>query len=281
MIGKIGKSDHAIIKCVIDTEVVRSKNTMMRPNYNRANCVEMRKMMRKDWERELEGKNVNEVWSAIKGALETAVATHVPLRRKKRTDEPKWLDAEMRQKICSKRRAWCEWKRTGRVTERAAYNKEERECKKMIKNKNNALERNIAKNRTSNPKMYFSYVSSAKRNRSRIGPLKNDDGDFIIKAKDQAETMSEFFKSNFTRSDGEPPTKDPINGNKSLTDIDVTEERTKTLINGLGEYAAPGPDGFPPILLKILNSVQKIDGCWTNSRRMEGRSYHANSQERK
>ena len=252
MIGKIGKSDHAMIKCVIDTDVVKSNNATMRPNYNRANCVEMRRMMRKNWREELEGKTVNEMWSVIKKSLENTVTIHVPLKKKKRTDEPKWLDAEMRQKINSKRRAWTEWKRTGRATERAAYDKEERECKKMIKNKKNALERSIAKNRTSNPKMYFSYINSAKRNRSRIGPLKNDNGEFIIKAKDQAETMSDFFSSVFTRSDGEPPAKNPINGNESLTDIEVTEEQVKKLIDGLREYAAPGPDGFPPKLLQIL-----------------------------
>ena len=100
--------------------------------------------------------------------------------------------------------------------------------------------------------MYYSYVSSAKRNRSRIGPLKNDAGDFIIKAKEQAETMGQFFASVFTRSDGEPPEKEQINGNVSLDDIDITEERVKKLIDGLREFAAPGPDGFPPILLKIL-----------------------------
>ena len=66
-----------MIKCVIDTDVVRSNNTTMRPNYNRANCVEMRRMMRKDWQREMEGKNVNEAWLVIKESLNTTVATHV------------------------------------------------------------------------------------------------------------------------------------------------------------------------------------------------------------
>ena len=98
------------------------------------------------------------------------------------------------------------------------------------------MTRNIARNRSTNPKMYYSYVNSAKKNRSRIGPLKNDDGDFVIKAKEQAETMSSFFSSVFTKSDGEAPTKEPINGDVSLADIDVTEERVKTLIDGLREY---------------------------------------------
>ena len=97
--------------------------------------------------------------------------------------------------------------------------------------------------------MYYSYVNSAKKSRSRIGPLKNN-GEFVIKAKEQAETMNRFI----TRSDDDTPTKGPICGNNSLSDISVTEERVKTSIDGLREFAAPGPDGFPPKLLKILQN---------------------------
>ena len=82
--------------------------------------------------------------------------------------------------------------------------------------------------------------------------LKNSNGEFIIGPKEQAETMSDFFSSVFTRSNDEPPTKEAINGNKSLSDIEVTEARVKQLIDGMRENAAPGPDGFPPILLKML-----------------------------
>ena len=74
----------------------------------------------------------------------------------------------------------------------------------------------------------------------------------MIDSKEQAETMSQFFKSVFTRSDGDLPTKPAFDGNSELNDIEVTEERVRRLIDELRENAAPGPDGFPPILLKIL-----------------------------
>ena len=46
----------------------------------------------------LEGKPVNEIWSILKESLDTAVAEHVPMRKKKRMDDPQWLDAEVRKK---------------------------------------------------------------------------------------------------------------------------------------------------------------------------------------
>ena len=109
---KIGKSDHAMIKCRVDTEVARSRCASSRPNFYRANTDAMRRDMRKDWTRDMKG-NVNEMWLVLKESLESVIALHVPLKKKRQTDEPKWLDAEVRTKIREKRRAWNEWKRTG------------------------------------------------------------------------------------------------------------------------------------------------------------------------
>ena len=70
---------------------------------------------------------------------------------------------------------------SGREVDRQKYKKVETAAKKMIRNKKNSLERDIAKKRKADPKLYYSYVNSAKRNRSRIGPLRNDAGDFVIR----------------------------------------------------------------------------------------------------
>ena len=250
--GKIGKSDHVIMKCEVQIDVLRSNNARMCRNFSRADYDEIRALMKKDWKMMLNGKDANKIWSVIKESLEMAINLHVPLRKKKRTDEPKWLDAELRKKIGEKRKAWSEWRRTGRETERLAYRNTERATKKMIRNKKNALERDIARDRKTNPKKYFSYVNSSKRNKSRIGPLKNKEGEFIIRPKEQAEAMSEFFSSVFTKNDDESPAKTATNGDKFLEDVEVTEERVKNLIDGMRENAAPGPDGIPPVILKML-----------------------------
>ena len=78
----------------------------------------------------------------------------------------------------------------------------------------------------------------------------------MIDPKEQAETMSKFFASVFTQSDGELPTKTVINGNCDLIDIEVTEERVRTRIDGMREISAPGPDAIPPVLLKMLRDKE-------------------------
>ena len=251
MCGNIGKSDHALIKYTVQADAKNSRNTKQYRNFRRAQTEEMRGLMRKDWRSLMEGKNVNEMWSMLKESLEYTVAKHVPIKKSKRTDEPRWLDAEMRKKILEKRKAWKSWKTTGRMTEKAVYARVERDCKRMIRNKKNAYERNISKNRITNPKLYYSYVNSAKKNKSRFGPLKHD-GEFIVNPKEQAEMMNEFYSSVFTRSNGESPSKPAINGNVFLSDIKVTRERVKEVIDGMRENAAPGPDRIQPLLLKML-----------------------------
>ena len=122
----------------------------------------------------------------------------------------------------------------------------------MIRNKKNALERDIAKKRKTDPKLYYSYVNSGKRNSSLIGPLKNDAGEFVIDHKEQAQMFNQFFGSVFTKPSGDTPEKEKIVNAGSLTDVEVTEERIKNLITDMNQFSAPGPDGFPPKLLKIV-----------------------------
>ena len=130
--GKMGKSDHDMITCKVQTDVMRGGSAKIGQNFRRAKREEMRKFMDRDWRALTDGKTVNEIWSLLKKSLETAMEDFAPLRKIRRTDEPKWLDAEVQNKIGEKRRAWSEWRRTGRETERAVYRMKERESKHIF-----------------------------------------------------------------------------------------------------------------------------------------------------
>ena len=59
MCGNIGKSDHTLIKYMVQAD---AKNTKQYRNFRRAKTEEMRGLMRKDWSGLMEGMNVNEMW---------------------------------------------------------------------------------------------------------------------------------------------------------------------------------------------------------------------------
>ena len=112
MIGKLGKSDHHALMCSVEIGIKRLSDTRKFRDYRRANVDEMRRYMRKNWEEETRGMDVNGIWLLLKHSLESAENKFVPLRKRKPTDEPKWMDSEVRAKIWEKRVAWNEWKRS-------------------------------------------------------------------------------------------------------------------------------------------------------------------------
>ena len=119
----------------------------------------------------------------------------------------------------------------------------EKKTKKLIRNRKNALERQIAKDSRTNPKSFYSYINSARRNRNSIGPLKIDDK-LVVDPKEQADELNRYFSSIFTRCDVESPSKDQLSGNVPITKESVIHE-----IGRLRKFSAPGPDNMTNRLL--------------------------------
>ena len=172
--------------------------------------------------------------------------------------KPKWLDKELTKLIEKKKRAWNTYKRTKTDNNKAIYKSLEKKTKKMVKNKKNGLERKIAKEAKDNPKAFYAYINSSKRARSKIGPLKNSDGEIVVDPGEQATILNNFFSSVFTRNEDEPPEKVCFAGENELRNIEIDEERVKKMIDGLKENSAAGPDRIPNKMIKeIKNEIAR------------------------
>ena len=116
-------------------------------NYDRANFNEMRKEMGEvQWDEVLSNADVEECWTIIKRFHNDLVDKWVPWRRKRKGRvAPKWMNAEIRKSVTEKRKAWKQWKRSGREDDKVSYKKWETKTKKQIRNSKNAMERHIAK----------------------------------------------------------------------------------------------------------------------------------------
>ena len=102
------------------------------------------------------------------------------------------------------------WKKLGKE-DKKEYIRLENKTKSLIRNRKNALERKIARESKTNPKSFFSYINSARKNRNSIGSLKIDDK-LVVNPKDQSSTLNHYFSSIFTtitRCKDELPTKEP------------------------------------------------------------------------
>ena len=101
---------------------------------------------------------VEESWSIIRKRLERLVEEWVP-RKRKGKNAPRWMNSEIRKSVTQKKKAWRQWKRSGREEEKREYMMWEKKTKKLIRNRKNALERQIAKDSRTNPKSFYSYIN--------------------------------------------------------------------------------------------------------------------------
>lgn len=258
MEGRLVTSDHELIEADILLERESNQATVPIRNYTRGDYVEMRRLMAcVDWDQELENRGVEESWCLIKGKLTEMTEALVPLKKKMNGSRgPLWMDGEIRKAIKEKKKAWNRWKRTKEEEAKKEYKQWESKTKKLIRNKKNGLERQIAKDCKDNPKRFYSYINSSRRSRSMIGPLIKD-GVQVVDSKNKAKYLNEYFSSVFTRCSTAPPTKAPI-GTTKISDIEVNEQAVKDAIDCCREFSAPGPDDLSnKIIIELKNEIAK------------------------
>ena len=257
MEGRLASSDHELIEADLQLEVKSSQGAEFVRNYGKGDFVEMRRRMANiQWAHEIESLGVEECWCFIKRQVNLLTEELVPMKRKRNARAPAWMDAEARKAIREKKKAWNMWKSTGEEEKRRDYKKWETKTKRLIRNKKNALERNVAKDSKLNPKRFFSFVNSARRSRSSIGPLIKD-GVRVVEPKPKAQLLNKYFSSVFTRRDDPPPSMEP-SGRIKLSDIEVNEQIIADEINHIREFSAPGPDNFSnKIIIELKSEIAK------------------------
>ena len=257
MEGRFGKSDHDIVVFSMCVSKPRDLDHRVLPNYKKAEFGKMREAMRKtDWKGEMRGKSVNENWILVSERIKNLMSEHIPMKKRRRFDEPRWMDNEVKKIIRKKKEAWKKMKETNRAADKEEYKKAVKEVKKKIKNKKNSLERKVMTCRKTNPKSFYAYINSAKKTRNKIGPLKNSDGAAVTDPRELAQILNNQYVSVFTRSqdDTEETAQDT---EVQLEDISITEERVVEAIDKLNEQSASGPDGIPARVIKELKEEIK------------------------
>ena len=262
MDGRLDRSDHEIV--VVKMARNNESQSMDRRyrNFRGAKYGGARaKIAGIDWDKELEGKNVEEMWKEIKETLEMVIEENVPWRKIQEKVKPKWYNKEVERLIRSKRKAWNQWKKTKKVEDKEEYKRLERESKGMIRRRKKGLEKTIAKEAKQNPKAYYAYINSQKNIRSKVGPLRTEEGGesvMVVESREQAAVLNRFFSSVFTRTGGDIPEKEKEPGTPEMTSVDLGEERVKETIQRLREDSAPGPDLIPnKLLIETVNEISR------------------------
>ena len=241
--GRLGKSDHEMIAVTVGINPIKAKRSETARDFRKSNFIEMRRRTNQiDWVDTFDERDTEDCWAILKGFIDEMIEDFVPLRRKRSGRAPAWMDAEVKKAIREKKKSWDKWKRTKKEEDKKEYKKWETKVKKMVQNRKNGLERQIAKDCKSNPKRFYSYVNNARSSRSTIGPIKKN-GELVVDPKEQANVFNAHYSSVFNRGGAATPEL-TSNGTHRIEDIEINEEVIKSAIQQLNEFSAPGPDGI-------------------------------------
>ena len=110
-------------------------------------------------------------------------------------------------------------------------------------------ERKATESIKNNPKFFYAYARKHSKTKSKVGPLRNRN-DKLVYDKD---SIANILQDQYTSVFSIPTVADVIYPNicpNSLSDIIFDEQDIIEAISTLTPNSAPGPDGFPAILLK-------------------------------
>lgn len=213
-----------------------------------------------DWDREFNGRDVNEKWNILKGkileSVEKNIPKHVTNEDRKKT-KPLWMNREALAAVKKKHRSWTKYMKTKQHIHLQYYYRDRNAATLACRNARSNFERKISEE--DNPKSFYKYANSKRVNKSGISHLKRSDESYTENDYEKAEELNKFFHSVFVEEDlsNVPVMEDRSNGN-SLSDLEISEKEVLNLLEKLNVNKSTGPDLLHPRVLKELkNSIVK------------------------
>ena len=257
-IGALGTSDHTMLLATIDGATRRSPSIELVPDWRNADMVGLKRELEEiDWDARFADQGCEASWTAFKTILDGLQSKYVPLKQRRVSNRPVWMNPTLLRSIRKKRRMWKAFTATQDYQDYLAYKNFEKQVQKSVKQAKRRYERKLAKEAKKNPKEFYSYLKSKTTNKESVGPLKSASGDIVTDDATMAGMLNSFFSSVFTDEDLEDmPTPETLyHGDSPLHNTDITPEKVKKKIDAMRANAAPGPDKLCPRLLKGVSEL--------------------------
>ena len=216
-----------------------------------------------NWQQVMEANDPEEMLQALSSKLLEVCNKHIPLRRKKnarRSAIPR------DRKILMKKRASLNKQLTKATTEERKRSIEARVAvvetliKESHESQRKKEESQAISNIKRNPKYFFSYCKKFSKTKTKVGPLKTEDGTTTRDPKETCRLLMHQYNSVFNNPKAQAVVENPEaffavdrqdnpTINTQLSDMQFTTEDIRKAIAELRPNAAAGPDGIPAILL--------------------------------
>ena len=255
-VGALGTSDHTMLLVTVAGATQRSHTNELIPDWKKADMDGIkRELAGINWDEKFSNLDCEASWDSFKSILDELQSRFVPLKQRRCSNKPIWMNQSLLRTIRKKRRLWRVYTTSDDYQDYMAYKSVEKEVQKSVRRAKRNYERNLAKHAKKNPKEFYSYLKSRTTNKQTVGPLKSDVGDLVSDDAKMAGMLNEFFSSVFTSEDLEnvPKPETLYHGDEPLCDVEILPGKVKKKIDAMRSNAAPGPDKLCPRLLKGIS----------------------------
>ena len=256
-------SDHQIVTFSLATKEFSRKHTKQFYNYFKADFDKIIQYARsKNWDGDLSGITVEEIWTKLQGDLIEIRNKFVPLSKSK-TSKCKWATRKVKRLREAKKQAWLNYIKSGKDSK--FYEIYRDKLRKSVQENNRAkimFEKNLADNIKKDSKSFYAYVRSKQRSRVKVGPLEDSTGNIISDSRSIADLLNSYFSSVFTVENVSFIPKKisnfHIQHSQNLSDIYIDENLVGEKLNKINTSKSQGPDELnPKLLFELRNELCK------------------------
>ena len=142
----LGSSDHNQMHFNINVKSDKTKVKQCRRDFRKGNYKEIRKLLTLiDWNGKMKNKTATECWDILRGELDRAIDSYVPMKKQGKRSKKKHLSKEAFRNIRYKQNMWRVYKHTGKDTDYDAYKEALNAATNEVRKSKRKFEHKLAK----------------------------------------------------------------------------------------------------------------------------------------
>ena len=193
--------------------------------------------------------NINDVWSFFRDGCQRIIEDNVPSRTTSQRFTQPWINRDVRRLTRLKRRWFRRARRSKHPNDWLRYKAIKKQAQKTCRETHDKYTNDMLTNDNKNPKRFWNFIKSRKKDSTGVAPLKKD-GLTFSDSLNKANIMGDQFCSVFTQEDtSELPDLGPSR-TPSVPPIKVNRKGVQKLLKDIKPHKATGPDNIPGRLLK-------------------------------
>ena len=197
-------------------------------------------------------RSVQENFDLLTSFIQDSADKHIPSKTSRSVSSIPWITPEIRRKIRRRNKTHAKAKKTGSSKLRSKFETLRREIKADVRKQHDLYVNNLVGDVKANPRDFYRYINSQKKDTQGIPPLKRKNGKGVAQSDlEKAEEFNGQFTDVFSKNEH---TQVPLLDRSApfINDIAVSKDGVIKLLKGLNPSKALGPDELHPRVLKEL-----------------------------